>query len=67
MGVSWNGGTRVPPNRWCIMENPTKMDDLGVPPFEVISICVVTSWKNFSIDVGPLEKAKVNTELEVSR
>jgi hypothetical protein len=27
----------------------------------------VTSWKNFSIDVGPLEKAKVNTELEVSR
>ena len=30
MGVSINGGTQ---NRLFMMENTTKMDDLGVPPF----------------------------------
>ena len=33
----------VPQNGGFIVENPIKMDDLGVPPFKETSICYQTS------------------------
>ena len=46
----WKG---VPQNGRCSMENPIKMDDLGIPLFQETSICV--TWPKFSATLIFLE------------
>ena len=43
MRVSKNGGVQ---NGWLIMENPIRMDDLGVPLFKETTICIYTYYIN---------------------
>ena len=39
--IWWLPEMGVPPNGWFIMENPIKMDDLGVPLFQETPIYII--------------------------